>query len=775
MAEVRSEEASEEAFASPEMDASSASAPPSRFVQIVRSPSFPVVAMVATVVAAHLPYLVGIFDPNPMRVLSGLSSGQQVGVLPGLNTVDPNTGFTSQAFSHLAASDWLHGTVPWWNPTEGLGSPLAGTMKGMALFLPFVLLLHFAEGQIALYLAFDLIAASATYLLLRRLGISAWVSAAAGVVFGLNGTMAWSRYAAADPVCFLPLAILGVELIRDGVRTGRPTRWWIAALALAMSIYAGFPETAYLDGLVIAVWALARLSGLDREQLRRYVGFLIVAVVVGVMVAAPVLTALLDYLPHSFVGGHNGAYAHATVPRFGMAGLLFPYLFGPIFAFTGAPHGGTALNQFWSNVGGYTTAATVTLAVVGLLARRHRLLAWCLLGLTVLCIGRTFGIPPFLTLFNLIPGMTHVAVYRYSYPAFEFCLVVLAAFGVEALVRKELSWHRIAAAFTVSLILAGCALLLGRAEASAIGGSGGAHYWTAASLLWGFGTMALLLMAVITPVEIVGRLVLIGLLPLESVAMFVTPELSTIRGGTVDLPVVAFLQRNTGLDRVYTLGPLQPNYGSYFGINQLNVNDLPVPKTFQRLVETQLDPNANPLVFTGNRSVHPGGITPAQALAAYLPDYEKFGVKYIIVSTKDPDILTGLPVRLVYHDDVADVYAVPYTRPFYSEASGTCRFDSPTYSSVRVDCPTAAVLTRNELDMPGWTARVDGRSVPVRPDADGLQKVAVPAGQSTVRFSFEPPHTNVAFAAALIGIALCAGSALAGPVRARAGRRRRSG
>ena len=772
MAEVRSEEAAQEVIASPEADTSLPSQPPSRLVQLVRSPSFPMVAMVAAVVVAHLPYLLGVFDPNPIRVFSGLASGQQPSLLPGFDTIDPNTGFTSQAFSHQAASDWLHGTIPWWNPTEGLGSPLAGTMKGMALFLPFVLLLHFAEGQIALYLAFDLIAALATYLLLRRLGISAWVSAAAGVVFGLNGTMAWSRYAAADPVCFLPLAILGVELIRDGVRTGRPTRWWVAALAVAMSIYAGFPETAYLDGLVIAVWAVARLSGLDRDRMRRYIGFVLVAAVVGIMVAAPVLTALLDYLPHSFVGGHNRVYAHASVPRFGIAGLFFPYLFGPIFGFTGAAHGGAALNRFWSNVGGYTTAATVALALVGLSARRHRLLGWCLLGTAIVLIGRTFAIPPFLTLFNLLPGMTHVAAYRYSYPAFEFCLVVPAAFGVEALVRKELDWPRIAVPFGVTVVLAVSAVLLARSEFHAIGGAGGAYVWTDASLLWGFGTVALLLIAVVTPVEVVGRIILIGLLPLESIAMFVTPELSTLRGGAVDLSVVSFLQRNTGLDRVYTLGPLQPNYGSYFDVNSLNVNDLPVPKTFQRLVQTELDPNADPLVFTGTRSVHPGGLTPAQALAYYLPAYERLGVKYIVVDSKSSDLLTNLPVRLVYHDPFADVYVLPYTRPFYSEATGTCLFGSPTYSRVLVNCRTQAVVTRDELDMPGWWAQVDGRPVAVRSDADGLQTVVVPAGQSTLRFGFEPPHTEAAFVVALLGLALCAAAALGGPVRSRLARRR---
>ncbi len=577
------------------------------------------VTMVVAVVIAHLPYLLGVFDPNPMKIYSGLTTGSQVGVVPGYDTIDPNTGFTSQTFSHLAAFDWLHGIVPWWNPTEGLGSPLAGTMKGMALFLPFVLLMHFVDGQIALYLAFDLIAALATYLLLRRLGISRWVSAAAGVVFGLNGTMAWNRYAAADPVCFLPLAVLGLELIRDGVRSSRPTRWWVAALAIAMSIYAGFPETAYLDGLVIVVWGLARLSGLNAQQARKYLFFLGTSCVVGLMVAAPVLTALLDYLPHSFVAGHNGAYAHAAVPRLGLANLMFPYIYGPIFGFTTAAHGGVALNRFWSNVGGYTTAATVVLALVGLAGRRYRLLGWCLAATVVLCIGRTFGIPPFQRLFNLLPGMTHVAAYRYSSAAFEFCLIVLAAFGMEALLGRELSWRKIGLAFSVAFLLAVGAYLVGRSELDGLGAVPQAKVWADASLLWGFGTLVLLLIAVITPWQLAGRIVLVALLPLEAIAMFMTPELSTLRGGTVDLSVVSFLQRNTGLERVYTLGPLQPNYGSYFGINSLNVNDLPVPKTYKRVVETELDPNGNALGVFGQQDgqsprldtgAGPGSISP---------------------------------------------------------------------------------------------------------------------------------------------------------------------
>ena len=749
---------------------------PSCVVRVLRSPLLPVSVVVAAVVCAHLPYLLGIFDPNPMKAFSGLTSGIQAGRLPGYDTIDPNTGFTSQSFSHLAATDWLHGTVPWWNPHAGLGVPLAGTMQGMALFLPIVLLLHFAEGQIVLYLIFDLIAALATYFLLRRLGISTWVGVAAGIAFGLNGTMAWDREAAAAPVCFLPLAILGLELIRDGVRSNRRTWWWVAALAVAMSIYAGFPETAYLDGLVIAVWALVRLSGLDHHQIRRYLAIVLGAGLVGFLIVAPVLTAFVDYLPHVFTGGHGGAFAHGAVPRPGIATLMFPYLFGPIFGFTSAPAGGLVLNRFWSNVGGYLTVATVLLALVGLQGRYHRLLRFCLAGVAVLCIGRTFGVSPFVTVFNALPGMSSVAAYRYSYPAFEFCLIVLAAFGLESLLRRELSWPRILVTFGVTLGLALLAFQRARSLTEAISGAPGAHRWLVASLLWGFGTLVLLLGAAALPMALVGRLALVALLPIESIAMFMTPELSTFRGGTVDFAAVSFLQKNTGLNRVYGLGPLLPNYGSYFGINSLNINLNPLPKAFTHIIQTQLDPNVNPLVFTGTTSINPSKITPAEALARYLPNYERFGVKYVLVASGAPNPVGSPPLRLVYHDAVMDIYATPNPRSFYSDASGKCSFTAVTYSQVSVDCPTPAVVTRNELAMPGWSASVDGRSVPVRADTDGLLSVAVPAGVSTLKFRFEPPHTTVAVILALLGLALCAGAGLV--VRARDTynrRRRRSG
>jgi hypothetical protein len=202
------------------------------------------------ILLAHLPYLLGIFDPNPLLQQSGLGVHVKGALLRGSDTNDPNTGFTSQALAHRAILDWLHGKAPWWNPFEGVGAPLAGELQ-CAAFFPLIILLALANGQVYLYFILCLIAGYSTYFLLLRLSLNPWVCFAGAVAFGLNGTFAWFRYAPSNPVCFLPLTLLGLELVREAARERRRGPWWIIGLGLGLSIVGGFPETAYLDGLLV--------------------------------------------------------------------------------------------------------------------------------------------------------------------------------------------------------------------------------------------------------------------------------------------------------------------------------------------------------------------------------------------------------------------------------------------------------------------------------------------------------------------------------------------
>src|SRR3954451_21443225 len=135
-------------------------------------------AVTAAVVVANAPSLLATSNPNPLGPRSELVSSLTPGRLPGERAIDPNDGFTSQALGHRAALDWLHLRVPWWNPYEGTGAPLAGELQSAAFFPP-TLLTAFANGQLYEHLLLEIVAGLSTYLLLRRLAIGRSASVAA--------------------------------------------------------------------------------------------------------------------------------------------------------------------------------------------------------------------------------------------------------------------------------------------------------------------------------------------------------------------------------------------------------------------------------------------------------------------------------------------------------------------------------------------------------------------------------------------------------------------
>ncbi|GAC1362469.1 MAG: hypothetical protein NVSMB32_02820 [Actinomycetota bacterium] len=413
--------------------------------------------VIAAVLMANITYLTGVFNANPLVRYSHLAQ-VTTGLLPGDNSIDPNNGLGTQALGRAAVRASLHGESVWWNYNEQVGAPLAGDMQSAALFYPFVLLLGLSNGLLLFHIALQLIAGLATYCLLRRLGGGGAAGVMGGILFALNGTFSWLGNAVVNPIPFLPLMLLGVEsLFADAERAHaerattegaqspgakprwRRRPWWVLiAISLAWSLYAGFPEVAYLDGLLVAVWAGVRTVQLRGKGWLPFAALIALGAVVGLLLAAPIVVAFEDYLPHAYLGIHVGVPPTAALSTGSFPRLFMPYLDGPIFGFNPFDASG-ALGVWWGNVGGYLSPAVLVLAVFGFLAdRRNRLLALALGGWTLVAVGRVYATPPFIgRLLNLIPGMSAVAVYRYIPASFEFALVVLAALGFHRLVGHQ--------------------------------------------------------------------------------------------------------------------------------------------------------------------------------------------------------------------------------------------------------------------------------------------------------------------------------------------------
>jgi hypothetical protein len=238
----------------------------------------------------------------------------------------------------------------------------------------------------------------------------------------------------------------------------------------------------------------------------------------------------------------------------------------------------------------------------------------------------------------------------------------------------------------------------------------------------------------------------------ESLAFFLVPEASAPRRVTVDTAPVAYLQRHLGTARFFTLGPLQPNYGSYFGIASLNANDLPVPTAFADYVTARLDQAVDPTVFVGNLG---GGRaqsapSPEAELLRNLAGYRAAGVAYVLTPAR-----RTLPAgfTLVLRSTTTWIYRLAKAEPLVT-APG-CAVVS-TQDTARLSCRQPTLLIRRETALPGWHATLDGHRVRLRKVDGVFQGLSIGRGSHRVAFSYSPPYLGWALAACVIGFAaLC--------------------
>jgi hypothetical protein len=485
---------------------------------------------------------------------------------------------------------------------------------------------------------------------------------------------------------------------------------------------------------------------------------LALGIVVGLFLAAPILVAFVDYLPHADIGGHAGAFARASLSaNTALPAQVMPYLFGPIAGFQSGNHG---LMAFWGNIGGYLGASLCLFGLMGLAGRRYRALRIALAAWIVVGLARLVGVAWALDVINLIPGVKSTAFYRYAPPSWEMAIVVLAALGLDDVVRREVSRWVVAASGVMILVICGLCWRAAQPIFHAMAGTPNQGAWAHWSFVWAVGITVVAVLLCLMPPRRIGPINLDGIrlaamaivMIFDGLVMFATPQFSAPRQAAIDVNVVHYLDRHLGQERFYTLGPLAPNYGSYFTLSSLAVNDVPIPKSLENFVRENLDSNVDPLIFPG-AVLNPAGPSPAQELVDHLSAYQAMGVKYVLLpagAVLPANQVAG--IHQVYADQEVDVVELPHPAPLFGSANHRCVVRTMSVSEASVECPTPSTLVYRELSMPGWHAEAAGRSLPVHAAGPLFQSVEVPAGTSNVRFSFTPPHMVLALVAFLLSI-----------------------
>lgn len=118
----------------------------------------------------------------------------------------------------------------------------------------------------------------------------------------------------------------------------------------------------------------------------------------------------------------------------------------------------------------------------------------------------------------------------------------------------------------------------------------------------------------------------------------------------------------------------------------------------------------------------------------------------------------GTPVPVLQSATTA-VFEVPGAQP-YARAEG-CRVEASGFDRMVAVCERPSRLVRLEVMMDGWRARVNGVAAPVGMVDETFQAVELPAGRSTVEFSYAPAGVRESAwvaAATLLGLlAACVG------------------
>jgi hypothetical protein len=677
---------------------------------------------------------------NPFAFYSGLGN-VNASTLKGQPTIDPNIYYTSYTLGVRAASMLVHGHLPWWNPFQGLGAPLIGEMQSAGLF-PFTPLLLLRDGSLIFHLSLLVVAGVATYWLLREFRFGPLISSAGAMVFATCGTFAWIANAAFNPVCFLPLLVLGVERSRRAAVEGKGAGWRWLAVGTALAIAAGFLEVATVGLLLAAAVAIERGWTLPRDRVVAFVRKLAAGVGLGLAVAAPVLVAFHDYISVGYLGTHTVDVAGRHMAPPGVAMTFAPYLFGRIDA-----NPFPLVQATWGAIGGYAGFGLFSLAVASLFGRRDRGLRLTLFGWVVVTLGDSLGLPVFHSLFAITPYIQHLYLYRYFAPTWELALVLLAAFALRDLATSSRAEALIAV--TTGVIVTALLLLLGIAVAPQSVSLSRALEPSSFrfALVIVVAVAAGLLLATLAPSRFRGALVALVVVT-EAAMLFAIPLLSWPSSIQIDQGAVAFITTNVNTQRMFGLGVPSPNFGSQVGSPQLNVADLPIPKPLVAIIHA-LDPTETVNQFFGVYPGTPGTPGFDDQVLARISLYERFGVQYIVTPASSTIFSATPSVTLVYKGPQVAIYGLSNPTPLASAAG--CTVTTVHQDQYMTECHASSILLRNELAMPGWTATVNGAAVPVV-SKDRLQTVPVPKGRAVVSLTFLPPGETLAFTAAILGV-----------------------
>ncbi|MGH7528207.1 MAG: hypothetical protein ACREMX_16055 [Gemmatimonadales bacterium] len=342
------------------------------------------------------------------------------------------------------------GRIPEWNPYLFGGMPFIAAMHG-DIFYPTAWLRWILPVDTAMNLGFAIhivLAGATMYAFLRGLGVS-WTGAlVGGLGYELSGIVASLVKPGHDGKLFVSaLAPLLLLALLRAIRRRRLDGYAVVALAVGLCLVSPQYQMAYYLFVAAGLWTLY-LVFLDPERPRAVgwplpLALALGAVLLGVAIAAIQIVPFLAYIPFSprAAGGPSGGWEYATgfsMPPVEIVTTVLPQFNGVLDQYWGS--------NFFKSHTEYLGAIAVTLAALGAGDRSRRRLVQVLGGIVLLFLLVAFGghTPFYRAWYELMPMMDKVRAPGMAFFLVALPVAVFAGFGVDRLLRRELTMGSLA-------------------------------------------------------------------------------------------------------------------------------------------------------------------------------------------------------------------------------------------------------------------------------------------------------------------------------------------
>ena len=691
--------------------------------------------------------------------LSALTHGQLRGI---------HSPYNGDAVSQMVAwntLDWRmihHGQFPLWNSYSGLGMPQFLNFESSVLSLPdlvsYLFPLNAAFSVVVLMKL--LIAGSGAYLLARVLRLRPIAALFAGVTFMCSGAFAsWVTWPLSDVAAWSGW-ILGLALL---VLRGEGPRATLAALAVAVafSIYGGFPEGNVLFGivaLVVLVVYLALTWVRDRWLPLRATVRLVGASAVGIAAAAPLWLPGLEIIAaaHRTSEGHYAALPLRSMP------LLFSQ------GFYGLPFGSNdTLFQLhhWNyyETVAYVGIVALVLALLAILGGWREPIVVALTTALVVAVGIAYQPADFHPLQSLLNSSPTLAAVRFERIRVfvDFLLAILGAYGLHYLVvRFETAGARrrfgLSTTLGAALVSVSAALTL-HERLSAVARAERIH-----ALIWPLGLSVVLIGAALvtlappTPrrAQLVAGVLLVAetsFLVFSGVGLYTytanvfptTPAVQAL-AARVGGALVGLDGGNTTNVRAFSHIGFYPNVNIGYGVRLFGIHDPLIPKSY---FASWPFPSAAP---------EAGGVGLFVPAINSVPLAQRYGISYVLVAP-GLSVPTGMvPVATIAGERLVAVpesttfsYANPRTGSVSRLALGANGAATMVAKSAQV-----SEFVFHLTYLPGWHVTVDGRPATLLTVNHVMFGVVLPAGTHHLSVNYWPRPLTEGIAIALIALVL---------------------